>query len=246
VKKFMRKLMVTNTVGDGFALIVGQGIYREVLARELARGVAESEAKETAGRELFNIIEKTQASAQIKDMSKWQRRGNFAIRFFSQFTGPLTRLASYEIQAFREVRAGTPGAKKKFLNTIIVNHLLMPAIYEAVAVAWKAALGEPPDDDEVLSEFLVAALSGPAAGLIIFGPLAEHSLRKLITGKTYGDSLASVSTAAGISDDLLDLAAHLTWDFNFEEATNDTFDVLSKVVKPIKDIRKLYENRIAD
>jgi hypothetical protein len=246
VKKFARALMRTNTFGDGFALVVGQGIYREVLARELSRGVAEAEAKETASRELFAIIERTQASGQIKDLSEWQRRWGTAGRLLSQFVGPVTRLASYEIQAFREVSAGTPGAKRKLANTLIINHLLIPAVYQSVRYFWDWVLGKPPDEDELLAEYLVAAISGPASGLIIFGSMAESTLKKLIAGKSYGSGLAATSSVAGLAGDLGDLLAHLTWEFDTEEALGDAADVMGRVFRPFKDIRTLYENRIKD
>lgn len=246
IKKFARVLMRTNTIGDGFALIVGQGIYREIVARELSRGLSESVANETASQELFNIIERTQASGQIKDLSEWQRRGGWAARILSQFVGPVTRLASYEVQAFREVAAGTPGAKRKLANTILINHFLIPAVYQGVRMAWDAFLGDDKDDDEILAEFIVAALSGPAAGLIVFGSMAESTLRKLITGKSYGDGLAATSNVTGLAGDVFQLLSHLTWEFNTEEALNDAADVMGRAFRPFKDARKFYENRIKD
>lgn len=244
VQKLIRGYMVSNLVGDGIALLVAQGHYRDIKEQELKKGVSEEVARERAATMAIDLIERTQASAQQKDLASWQN-DRFG-RVLGQFLTSVRQQASYEALAIRSVFAGQKDGWRRMVNVVIVNHVLVPAVYWAVREMWAKLMGEPPDDDDSLlpKDLLAYMLAGPMSGIVLVGGAGESLIRKLVTGKSWQDTVPAADTLAKLGMDTKDLIAGLnpaTFDLN--EALNDAWKVAKHMSAPLRDIDRWNKNR---
>jgi hypothetical protein len=198
------KGLLLNSAMDAFAAIwIGQGLYRDLKARFLDEGRPEPEATSRAQTIVWSLIEETQQSARTENLPRFMREGGGMTRFVTQFIlSPLQQLA-FEVEAIREAHAGTPGSKAKLARALIINHLIVPAIFQAINAGWSALLGFPPDDDDKKkrqkwAEIITASLIGQFGAIFLVGNMAEQGILTLLGGKPrYGSSGAIPAESIG-------------------------------------------------
>jgi hypothetical protein len=113
---------------------VGQGVYRDLRAKYIDRGMAEAEADRRAISETFTLIEETQQSGRAENLPEMSREHGFLGRSWtSSATSPLQQM-QYEIKEFAEWRdlAANGGTKQnirearnRFMRAVFINHVLV-------------------------------------------------------------------------------------------------------------------------
>jgi hypothetical protein len=180
--------MTAVQIGDFVpGIVVGQGVYKarwQALMRQNP-GMAAEAAKEQAATETWALIEECQQTSRLENTPHMLRRWGVMGRQVSKFaTAPLQQVA-HEIHTFkmwREAMAAGNAAtaeeyRRKFVNTLISNHVLMPAAFYAVATLFGMALGdEPPEDEELFGDLLVQMVAGPWARLFFAGAVIENAV----------------------------------------------------------------------
>jgi hypothetical protein len=77
--------------------------------------------------------------------------------------------------------------RRRFVNQVICNHVLMPGAMYAVATAFNLALGsEPPDEEEVLGDVVMQMLSGPFSRIFLIGMVFDkggEAVARMMGGK---------------------------------------------------------------
>jgi hypothetical protein len=182
IAKLYDKGMITSSAMDAMtSLWIGQGIYRDLLAKEIDSGKPLPEAKQRAMTLTWSTIEQTQQSGRQENLPGYMRDGNAFVRLITQFkTSPLQQLG-YEIAAIQAVQRGVPGAKKKLATALVTNHLAVPVVLALIDAIVAAALGrQPKDDDEEdmltwqrVAGWIGKGLMGQAGAVFILGTIAE-------------------------------------------------------------------------
>jgi len=258
VGKLMRASMIANKVGDITpTLVVGQGIYRSLVNEYNESGMPldESEvksqglpegsdtAKDRAMRRLFEIVEATQQSGKLKDQSEWQRRGGSWFKVLAQFTNTQRQFLEQEMVALEQLLAN-PKEGARWANAvekIVINHVLLPMLYNAMNMFINALMGDAPDEDDA---WLMAAsmLSGPASGFVVFGALATSFIEGLIQGGFgFGSQLTPF---AGILDDSKTMGAvvHAMLSADTDKVIEAVDKLGKSYVPPYREVRKVIDN----
>jgi len=202
VARLFKAGMTAVQMGDFVpGILVGTGVYKARKLALLRKGLAEPAAREQAARETWGLIEENQQSSRLENTPEILRRGGFIGRQLSKFaTSPMMQVA-HEIHTLRmwlaeariEARHGgkESGAvkalmnaqgddavrwRKRFVNQLICNHVLMPAAMYAIATIFKACLGgEPPDKEEIYGDLLMQMVAGPWSRIFLIGALADQT-----------------------------------------------------------------------
>lgn len=253
IRRIYQAGMVTNSWGDIVpTLVIGQGIFRAKHAANIEAGMTEAEAQQVALDDTWGIVEATQQSGQQKDLSGWQRRGATFGKLLGQFASTTRQYAAYEVKDIRALMAKmkTDGVLKgvwsaqgaKALQTLALNHIVLPALFQGLGALWRAILGTDIDDEDEKEWLISSMIAGPASGLIFVGSLVTGMADYLSSGKKSFDS--SVTPAAGMVKDaqaftaLLKAAATL----DGEEVLTEADKVLKSNNAPYRDVRKATEN----
>ena len=166
---------------------IAQGVYKDMLNRNLQRGMSYEEADRRAVTETFNMLEETQQSGRTYNTNALSIEHGRIGRLLTQFaTSPLQQL-QYETQAWREwrdmVRYGMgekriAEARGRFLRAVVINHVLIPAALELVISAYRLALGEEPpwEKEGAHWDFLVEILLGQFGRVFMLGAFAKTTL----------------------------------------------------------------------
>jgi hypothetical protein len=237
--------MITSSAMDAAtSLWIGQGIYRDLLAKEIDSGKPLAEAKERAATLTWSIVEQTQQSGRQENLPGYMRDGNAFVRLLTQFkTSPLQQLG-YEIAAIQQVRRGVPGAKQRLAKAVIINHILAPAVIGLLDMAVSSLLGRgKPDDEEetwqILASLIGKGLLGSWGAVFILGTIAEA----MYAGTAFGEkprggrALPAEETAisiAGQTAATMSRAAVLAWN---ELTDSDILGVTSETI--LTDLDKL-------
>ena len=242
LKRMLQASMVTTKVGDVVpGLVVGQGIYRDCLARGMS--------EEDAMAETWSIIERTQQSGRMENQTSIQRRNKLG-RIMFQFLSTQQQYLQYEVRAIREVIA-RPDSVKRWGNlgrAILLNHFILSSAYYWMGQLYKYALGQEPPEDE-LKDWIVTCLLGPYGSLFVAGFCCKYTLERAIKGYSIkGGSLMlpmeswlknQVNDGAKLLEAIFDSDGD-TWD-NMLEAAGRWMSDSNSVVR---DLRKIYRYRI--
>lgn len=202
VARLFKAGMTAVQMGDFVpGILVGTGVYKARKLALLRKGLAEPAAREQAARETWGLIEENQQSSRLENTPEILRRGGFIGRQLSKFaTSPMMQVA-HEIHTLRmwlaeariEAKHGgkDSGAvkalmnaqgddalrwRKRFVNQLICNHVLMPAAMYAIATLFKACLGgEPPDKEEIYGDLLMQMVAGPWSRIFLVGAIADQT-----------------------------------------------------------------------
>lgn len=244
LKRMLQASMVTTKMGDVVpALVVGQGIYRDCLAR----GMSEDDAM----AETWSIIERTQQSGRMENQTSIQRRNKLG-RIMFQFLSTQQQYLQYEVKAIREVIARPDSVKRwgSLGRAILLNHFVLSSAYYWMGQLYKYALGQEPPEDE-LKDWIVTCLLGPYGSLFVAGFCCKYTLERAIKGYSIrgGSSMlpmeswlkTQVNDGAKLLEAIFDSDGD-TWDNMLEAAGKWMSDSNSTV----RDLRKLYRYRIKE
>jgi hypothetical protein len=187
-------LWMTRKADWAISAWVGQGVYRDLKATYIDRGMAEAEADRRAISETFTLIEETQQSGRAENLPELSREHGFLGRLMVQFaTSPLQQM-QYELKELAEWRdlaanGGTEQsireARNKFMRALFINHVIVPGIMAGISGLYKAATGDEPDwkKEGYWQTLLIAAIMGQFGRIFFAGALAEQTLRVLFLRK---------------------------------------------------------------
>ena len=174
-------LLPNRTVDAVAGLWIAQGVYRDLKATLTDRGYSADEARSRAQTLTWNLIEQTQQSARTEMLLLIQREQPLTRVLFQFANSPIQQM-QFELEAFREFKAGTPGSRPRLARALIINHVLVPAILLSIEGFFNALLGRQPEDDR-WRHWLVASILGQFSALFIIGSLGERGLITLLGGK---------------------------------------------------------------
>ena len=241
LKRMFQASMITNKIGDVVpSLVVGQGIYRDCLAR----GMSEDDAM----AETWSIIERTQQSGRMENQISIQRRNKLG-RIMFQFLSTQQQYLQYETRAIRDVIARPDSVKRwgALGRALILNHLILSSAYFWMGELYKACLGQEPPDDE-LKDWIITCLLGPYGSLMVAGFMCKATLERAIKGYSLrGPSMlpmeqwikTQINDGARLLEAVFDSDGN-TWDEMLDAAGRWMSDVNSTV----RDLRKLYRYRV--
>ena len=244
LKRLMRASMITNKVGDCVpGLVCGQGIYRDCIEQGMD--------EEDAMAKTWMLIERTQQSGRIENQAGFQRRTKFG-RALYQFLTTQQQYLSYEARAIRSV-AAKPGDLKRWGElgeTLLLNHFLLSSAYYWMGQLYKRLLGQEPDDDGELADWMVTCLLGPYGALYGLGITTTEAVNTWIKGRQVGTQgqLPSLSWASNFI--VHDPARLVGACFDEEKTFDDVLDAAAKWASDsnaiFRDLRKVYRWRIKE
>lgn len=264
IEKVYDKGMVINKAVDAVSCLwMAQGFYRDAVRAQMDQGYSLEDAKERAMALTWSVLENGQQSGRIENMNILQRRHGAPAAAMFQFMTAYLLQNNYELQAIREVKAGTPGAKGKLLRAIIINHILIPGYVELLNIAWRALMGDEPipeDEDEwpqYMKDLVWSFAFGPAAPLYLYWQVGK-GLYSRITGskrKDYGQSaipaegiIRPIDKIATLVLDLGQGAIETVTPFEFEEEVTmekiqeDLLQAASATIAPVRHINRAVKN----
>jgi hypothetical protein len=260
--KFLSKLgamydkgMILSQFTDACcSLWIAQGFYRHATDVFVRRGETIKEAKRKALALTWAAVEQTQQSGRIENLSAIQRgRGKNWINAILQFKTSQILQNSYIIRAYRDVRAGVPGAKGRLARAIFISTVWTPGYLSLKGALWALIMGakpEPDDEEEMplwFREMLYSAVDGMTAPLFVTSLFVEKPLREMLNLKSYSrrTGFASVDTAKRLVEDAYDLISDpimLEEELTSEKIIDDIWKVVGDVSAPIRHARRAYNN----
>ena len=243
LQKWTKRMMVFNEWGDIVpSMIIGQGIYRSYTEHH-SKTMDKAKAKETALKDLFQIIESTQQSSKLKDWSAFQRRYGSLGRMMSQFTNTTRQ---FLVRDFTDIRNYIDNRSsdnlKKMSSTLFINHALLPALYNGMNMIINKLMGDDIDEDDWWLMGL-SMLTGPLSGYVVAGTILVGMTQGVVTGeKPWGGT--SLTPFAGIKDDMISSGqiAHGILTADTEEFIRGLDDLLQSLVAPYREGKKIKKN----
>lgn len=249
--RLLRLGMAVQSAGAQAAVFtVAPSFYAARRQAGEAAGLSPDAARLQAMTETMWMVHQTQGSSQVAMLSPmWSGSGGGSgmMRWLMQFTGPTAQLYEWEARVLREFVADTPGVRRRVGNYLVVNHVLIPAVYMAMKALWEGVLGDWNDDPEdeleqTAKEALAMMMVGPFGGVVLFGAVIESAVSKSVGLYGRGAGVPGYDLAERFIGGSWSLAQHLTVDFDLEEALKDWDRVMRTVSAPYRDIRKAAEN----
>jgi GGDEF domain-containing protein len=173
---FLNTLMLNVQMGDQGAIVMGGW---PVFKYHLDRGASVEEAIQ----KFEQSTESAQQSADLSELSKFQRAGSFA-KLFTMFLSSPNQYVRKEIAAVRNLLAGRQGVQAT-AKTLVIYHMLLPMLFQFVSdgFTW--------DEDEQKR----AVILGPLNGIFILGSMLEGVIREALGQKVFDDEVPVVSLA---------------------------------------------------
>ncbi len=200
---FLNSLMLNVQVGDKGAIVMGGwSVYRYYIKKGLTH--------EQAIKKFESITESTQQSADLSELSFWQRGGTFA-KLFTMFRSSPNQYVRKEIGAVRNLIVGRQGVIKT-AKTLLIFHFLLPMFFQWVSDAFEW------DKKEQLR----AAIFGPLNGLFILGDIIEGVVRTALGMKVYPHEIPIY----GIANDIMKAVRELKAD---DIDTEDIMDAIRAI-----------------
>jgi len=166
-KSFTDLLLLNVQLGDQAAIVMGGWpVYKYYIDK----GYSPSEAI----NKFESVTESTQQSADISELSTWQRGSSFG-KLFTMFKSSPNQYLRKEIGAIRNLLAGR-GSVAQHAKTIVIYHFVLPTLFQFVSNGLKW------DDDEQKR----AVLLGGFNGIFLFGDGLDLILRKATGLHTFG------------------------------------------------------------
>ncbi len=242
LKRAFQASMITNKLGDVVpALVVGQGVYRDCIAR----GMSEVDAM----AETWMLVERTQQSSRMENLASVQRRNRVG-RIMFQFLSTQRQYLDYELRAIREVIAQPSSVNrwKKLGTTILLNHFILSSAYYWMGQLYKAMLGQEPPEDE-LTDWVITCLLGPYGSLFVAGFCCNYTLQRALKGYSYGGGSSMLPMESWLKNQVNDGAKLVEAIFDSEGDTWDNMlDAAGKWMSDsnslFRDLRKIYRFRI--
>ncbi len=251
VQRLMRAGMTAIQIGDFVpGVLVGTGVYKarfEALLRQNPDGDGEK-LRQQALTETWALIEECQQTGRIEDTPHMLRRWGILGKQMTKFaTSPLQQVA-WEIHTFHMWReAAALGnaelaeeSRRKFINTVISNHVIMPAAMFAVAQAFSMALGAPPpEDEELYGDLLLGMVVGSWGRVFFAGTLINRFVGKSLKAAGLKPNVYDESTFAATDtiEKLIDKGFVTAGDIaeaDWESVRDDLLDEIGNLAAPLR------------
>lgn len=176
----LRAGMAPLQAGDATPAILCQVTeYMVERDRLIEEGMDPEEARRLAADKAMQQVEWTQQSSRAENLPRYSRRGDSGKRMLMMFaSSPMLQLG-WEVQryvewkekreAFGKDSKESIDAAKAFWNSVIVNHVVMPILFQAATMVFNGILGKKEPDREDLLELIFSMISGPFARLAFWG-----------------------------------------------------------------------------
>ena len=237
-KRAMQASMITNKVGDIVpGLVVGQGIYRDCLARGMS--------EENAMAQTWMLIERTQQSGRMENQTSVQRRNRLG-RMLYQFHTTQQQYLQSEVRAIRQAVAD-PSLKNaaQVANTILLNHFVLSSLYYWMGELYKAMLGSEPPKDQI-ADWVVSCLLGPFASLYVLGFCSKVTLDRFLKGSWTANGEDMLPMESFIKRTIDDAGRVIEAVFDEEKSTDELIEELARLaagMNPVvRDIRRVKKN----
>lgn len=242
LKRMFQASMITNKLGDVVpALVVGQGIYRDCLARGMSA--------EDAMAETWSLVERTQQSGRMENLTSIQRRNKIG-RIMFQFLSTQQQYLQYEVRAVREVIANPHSVQRwgSLGRAILLNHFILTSAYFWMGELYKACLGQEPPEDQ-LKDWVISCLLGPYASLFVAGFCCKYTLERAIKGYSIKGGSSMLPMEAWLKNQVNDGTKLLEAIF---DSDGDTWDNMLNAAgrwmsdsnSTVRDLRKIYRYRV--
>jgi len=155
-------LMLSTKLGDKAAILVGGwSVYKYNKAKFLKQGLPEEQAHKRALREFEVVVERTQQSARVEDLSYIQQSGSIG-KLFTMFQSAPNAYYRLTSEAVRDLASGK-GIKSENIRKLAIAHFVLPMLFQFVADGFNF------NDKRQLR----AAVLGSLNGLLVIGDLLQ-------------------------------------------------------------------------
>jgi len=179
---FLNSLMLNIQLGDKAAIIVGGwSVYKFNYDNAIKKGLSHDEAHKIGIRKFELSTKKAQQSADLADLSQWQR-GNSAFKLFTMFKSTVNQYFRKELGAVRNLAAQRI-TKRQFIKTMAIFHFILPMLFQ-----WISDFGRWDKEEQ-----LRAAWLGNFNGIFIIGDGYEWIIRKALGMREYDLDIPIVS-----------------------------------------------------
>jgi hypothetical protein len=176
---FMNALMLNIKAGDQGAIMAGGWpLYK--YHRD------QGKSHEEAIRIFEKVTKTTQQSADLSDLSSWQRGDSFA-KLFTTYKSSPNQYFRKELAAIRNLVHGRQSVGQT-AKTVVIFHMLLPMFFQWVSDGFEW------DEDEQLR----AMVLGPLNGIFIAGDLIEAAVRSAVGLRDFDDELPMMSVVDGV------------------------------------------------
>lgn len=204
---------------------------------------------EDAMAETWSLVERTQQSGRMENLTSIQRRNKIG-RIMFQFLSTQQQYLQYEVRAVREVIANPHSVKRwgSLGRAILLNHFILTSAYFWMGELYKACLGQEPPEDQ-LKDWVISCLLGPYASLFLAGFCCKLTLERAIKGYSIKGGSSMLPMEAWLKNQVNDGSRLLeaifdsdgdTWDNMLDAAGRWMSDSNSTV----RDLRKIYRYRV--
>ena len=229
--------------------------YKVERDRLIEEGTEPEEAKRIAADKAMQQVEWTQQSSRAENLPEYSRRGSSAMRMMMMFASSPMLQAGWEVQRFAEWRekreAFGPDAKETkdaaaaLWNAVVVNHVVMPVLFQTATAIFNLALGKDPPDEKDAIELAFNMLIGPFARLVFFGGMANGVWNAAWSQGLYGRSDVVPSLLTNSEQNVKDVLINIPVDLfrgDMDEALADIDKFLKRNVAPYRHGRQAVEN----
>lgn len=240
VQSLKNMIMFLTRWGDKTAIAVGGwAVYKHTLDT--------TGSKKKATEAFEKATASTQQSADISQLSAWQRGGGFA-KLFTMFTSAQNQYFRRELSAWRNALADPKAfikgegriSRGDFVKKVAIYHFILPMMFQ-----WISDFGEWDEDEQKR-----AATLGSLNGIFILGDILDSAIRIFLNATADAD-LPTFTNSAGntpvfdIKDDILKGLGKLTTDdISAEEFLDGVKDLSEGVVGPLTGIpfKRLFDS----
>jgi hypothetical protein len=221
---FKNAMLFSNRMGDLGAILMGGSI---VYRAAIKQGQSKDQAMETFER----ATAKTQQSADLSQLSDWQRGNTFA-KLFTMFTSSQNQYFRIELGAVRNLIKKRIGPKE-FAKKMLIYHVLLHQMFQLAA-----NFGKWDEKDQ-----LRALILGSLNGVFVIKDVLDNIFRALLGQRIFDNPLSALGFVTEIGRSLTKIDFE---DIELEEVLEALKDLSEDAVGPltglpIKQVFNTYE-----
>lgn len=221
--------------------------------RLVEQGMDYEEAKRIAADKAMQEVEWTQQSSRAENLPRYSRRGGSGKRMLMMFASSPMLQAGWEVQRiveWREKRDAFGNGSKEareaqaaLWRTVIVNHVVMPILFQAATMIFNGILGKKEPDKDDLLELIFSMMIGPFARLAFWGGTMKAGYDAATGRGIYGRNDAVPSMIVNNTRNVVDVVTVPIDIYNdgMDAALADLDRFLKRNLAPYRHARKAWE-----